>query len=234
MPTKINRTKFFDELRKKLFPTLSQKQVEGFESLLDGWEERYPDGDLRWLAYELATTQWETAHTMQPIEEYGKGKGKKYGVPDPQTGQTYYGRGYVQLTWKENYQKMMEPTKADLVNDPALALEPDIAAVILFEGMEKGSFTGKKLGDYFNASKTDWLNARKIINGNDHDDDIAALAKQYHVAVTAAAYEEEVATVAAAEMAVTTDLLEWQKMMEARIEALEEKFARTADFFAEV
>jgi len=35
---------------------------------------------------------------MQPIEEYGKGKGMKYGSPDPETGQTYYGRGFVQTT----------------------------------------------------------------------------------------------------------------------------------------
>ena len=36
--------------------------------------------DLRWLAYMLATTFHETARTMQPIEEYGKGKGKTYGI----------------------------------------------------------------------------------------------------------------------------------------------------------
>jgi hypothetical protein len=35
---------------------------------------------------------------MQPIEEYGKGRGMPYGKPDPTTGQVYYGRGFVQLT----------------------------------------------------------------------------------------------------------------------------------------
>src|SRR4051812_25042430 len=122
MPTLIDRETFFDQIRKSLFPSgLTQGQVDGFNAILSGWETRYPDGDLRWLAYELATTQWETAHTMQPIEEYGKGSGKKYGVPDPETGEVYYGRGYVQLTWRENYQKMCAPTGCDLDHEPKLA-----------------------------------------------------------------------------------------------------------------
>ncbi|TOE35570.1 hypothetical protein CGJ43_25525, partial [Vibrio parahaemolyticus] len=60
---------------------------------------------LQYLAYVLATTYHETGHTMKPIEEWGKGQGRPYGEPDPETGQTYYGRGYVQLTWLANYIK---------------------------------------------------------------------------------------------------------------------------------
>ncbi|MBE3951934.1 hypothetical protein HJ144_09510 [Vibrio parahaemolyticus] len=43
---------------------------------------------------------------MQPVEEYGKGVGHEYGIPDPITGQTYYGRGDVQVTWKYNYERL--------------------------------------------------------------------------------------------------------------------------------
>ena len=56
-----------------------------------------PDADLRWLAYILATDYHETAYTMQPIEEYGKGAGYDYGEPDPVTGEIYFGTGLVQL-----------------------------------------------------------------------------------------------------------------------------------------
>ena len=42
---------------------------------------------------------------MQPIAEYGKGKGRKYGVPGRNRGQVAYGRGYVQLTWDDNYER---------------------------------------------------------------------------------------------------------------------------------
>ncbi len=38
---------------------------------------------------------------MQPIEEYGRGKGRKYGAPAGPYGKIYFGRGYVQLTWLE-------------------------------------------------------------------------------------------------------------------------------------
>jgi putative chitinase len=38
--------------------------------------------------------------------------------------------------------------------------------------MLQGKYTGKKLGDYFNDTKTDPLNARRIINGMDKADAI--------------------------------------------------------------
>ncbi len=74
----------------------------------------------------LATAYWETAQTMEPIEEYGKGAGRPYGEPDPATEQTYYGRGYVQLTWLPNYEKAskeiydieFDAGGVDLVNNP--------------------------------------------------------------------------------------------------------------------
>jgi len=34
-------------------------------------------------------------------------------------------------------------------------------------GMSEGTFTGKKLSDYFNNEISDAYNARKIINGRD-------------------------------------------------------------------
>lgn len=162
---------------------MNQSQVDGCNAILDEWESRMPNQDIRWLAYMLATAKWETAHTMQPIEEYGKGHGHSYGVPDPQTGQTYYGRGYVQLTWKTNYQTMQDILDEPLVEHPELALDPKIAAAIMFVGMEKGSFTGVGLPKFFNATTEDWINARKIINGLDRATEIASLAKCFHAAL---------------------------------------------------
>ena len=91
----IERSVFFDLVRQDPFPgELNQGQVEGQDAILDAWESAFPDGDLRWLAYALATTYHETSATMQPIEEYGKGEGSSYGKEDPETHQTYYGRGF--------------------------------------------------------------------------------------------------------------------------------------------
>ena len=172
----IDRDKFFRHVRVRPFGgSLAQGQVDGLAAILDSWEARPEFTDRRWLAYMLATAKHETAHTMKPIEEYGHGVGRDYGRPDPQTGKAYYGRGYVQLTWKQNYAKMAALTGVDLVNHPELALEPKLAALIMFEGMKGGLFTGVGLGRYFNAMVDDPVNARRIINGTDRADEIAAI-----------------------------------------------------------
>ena len=139
---------------------------------------------VSWLAYILATTYHETAATMQPIEEYGKGAGRPYGEPDPETGQVYDGRGYVQLTWKDNYQKAQDEVvdfrtmKHDvpLVMQPDLAMTQWVAAQVAINGMAEGWFTGKKLSDYLTDTMTDYVNARRIINGTDKAQTIAAYA----------------------------------------------------------
>lgn len=177
----IDRKKFFDGVRNGPFPgKLSAKQVEGMTLVLDEWDRRKKLTDLRFLAYPLATDYHETAHTMQPIAEYGKGKGRPYGKPDPKTKKTYYGRGLVQLTWNYNYEKAGKIIGVDLLNNPDLAMQPDIAVKVMFDGMLQGWFTGKKLSDYFTATKTDWVNARRIINGTDRASLIAGYAKQFH------------------------------------------------------
>src|SRR5262249_19861483 len=102
--------------------------------------------------------------------------------------QTYYGLGYVQLTWKDNYQK--QDAKLDLGGslvakaDPAL--EPDIAILVLFEGVRDGGFTGEKLSNYFNDTLTDWANARNIVNPGDKStyQTIANYALKFCAAIT--------------------------------------------------
>lgn len=175
----INRKKFYDSIRMSLFNgRLTSGQVSGLEAKLNHWEaSKLPD--TRWLAYMLATSYHETAKTMQPVEEYGRGKGRKYGKMIKMSGaiysypqKLYYGRGDVQLTWYENYELMGKLLKLPLLEQPELALDPHISTRIMFEGMTKGmsgrgDFTGKCLENYFNAYTNDPVNARRIINGTD-------------------------------------------------------------------
>lgn len=177
----MDRAKLFAGLRSALFGgKLTQGQVDGITAILDAWQASQMT-DLRWLAYMLATAYHETARTMQPIAEYGKGKGRKYGVKGKH-GQVPYGRGYVQLTWDVNYEKADQELGLGgaLLNNFDLALDQDLAAKIMFLGMEEGWFTGKKLGDYFDGENADWLNARRIINGMDRAKDIAAYGRKFH------------------------------------------------------
>jgi hypothetical protein len=185
----INRDKFFAGVKSGPFNgPLKAAQVKGMTAILDAW-----DGsgltDIRWLAYMLATVLRECGANMLPVREgfkatdaearaFVKRQKRKYAVVVD--GQVYYGRGLVQLTWQKNYKTMGGLLGIDLVGKPDLALDPETASKIMFKGMQLGTFTGKKLGDFFTAGKTDWRNARKIINGLDHADEIAGHAKQFH------------------------------------------------------
>jgi hypothetical protein len=176
----INRKTFFDKVRLAPFPgALQPSQVSGMEAILSEWERRGLT-DLRWLAYMLATAYHETAHTMQPIAEYGRGKGRKYGIPV--NGKTYYGRGYVQLTWDYNYKKMGDLLNVDLVNNQKCA-GPEGCRRHHVRRHDPGLVHGKKLSDYFSQSSTDFINARKIINGLDRAELIAGHARQFHGAL---------------------------------------------------
>jgi len=173
----IDRTKLFAGA-KSLFGTYGQEQVDGINLIVDEFERRqWPD--KRHLAYILATVQHETASTMQPVREIGRGKNYKYGIPDAQTGRTYYGRGYVQLTWKRNYIFASAELVVDFVNNPDLVMAPEYALDILFDGMGEGWFAGAKGGTYnltwfFNDKRNDPVEARRIINGMDKAEKIAA------------------------------------------------------------
>lgn len=180
----VNREKFYDLIRHEPFPGhIVTPQVEGMEVILNA-QEYFGHIDLRWCAYEFATTYHETAATMQPIEEFGKGKNHPYG--EPVNGHAYYGRGFVQLTWDYNYKKLGEILKIDLLNHPELALDPATAASIMCIGMEEGIFTGKRLSTYFHEETSDWINARKIINRLDRANLIAGYAKEFYSALTKA------------------------------------------------
>jgi len=188
----LNRNFFFEQTKLTLFSgKFNQTQVDGLSAILDEWETNHSKKDDRWLAYMLATTHHETDRTIKGIEEYGKGKNKPYGRNIKQNGTKYfdttnlfYGRGFVQLTWYENYQKAGKKLGLDLIKKPELVLEIKNATKILFNGMMDGWFTGKKLSDYFNPAKEQWLNARKIINGKDKRELIAAYGKQYYAAIS--------------------------------------------------
>lgn len=175
----FNRDKLFEGMRHE-FGSLNQIQVDGLNYIINSTESSDLT-NITYLAYMLATIKHETANTYLPIAEYGKGKGRPYGAIDPSTGKAYYGRGYVQLTWKRNYDLFSKKLGIDLSHNPDLAMDPSTAFKIMYIGMLEGSFTGKKLSDYITAdgSRKDYKNCRKIINGLDKADLIAAYAVKF-------------------------------------------------------
>jgi predicted chitinase len=126
--------------------------------------------DRNQICYILATIQHETAATFRPIAEYG-GASRPYAP--------YYGRGYVQLTWKYNYAKYSEKLHQDFVTYPNEVMQPDVSLFVIVDGMKNGIFTGKNLNDYINKERVDFVNARRIINGIDRADLIASYAQEW-------------------------------------------------------
>jgi len=129
------------------------------------------------IAYVLATTEWETNRTFKPIREaywLSEGWRKRHLRYYP-----YYGRGFVQLTWKNNYKKYSGIIGVDMVHDPDIAMRPNVALFVLVHGFKTGTFTGRKISDYINEHKTDFVRARRCINGTDQAYTIASLAEKF-------------------------------------------------------
>ena len=113
----------FKVLRRELFPTLSQVQVDSLNYLVKRckhFELTYPEA-----AYVLATAYHETGYAetvngkrvinrdMLPIKERGSAeylRSKKY--------YPYIGYGYVQLTWEDNFRRVGKLIGVDLINHP--------------------------------------------------------------------------------------------------------------------
>lgn len=131
------------------------------------------------IAYMMATVQHECG--FSPIKER---RGKVLTVHQGRYWNTgYFGRGFVQITWKDNYQKFGNLLKVNLVSEPDLALEPRIAGQICVIGMKTGAFTGVKLADYHRLGGYDFIKARRIINRLDRADLIAGYARRYRAAL---------------------------------------------------
>lgn len=194
----MNKETFFTEIKPLFGGKLSQSQVDGINAILEA-NESYRVGNKQ-FAYILATIYHETGivrnkqliRTFQPVEEMGKGKGRKYGAKVKFSGEAYslpdkiyYGRGHTQNTWYEIYEKLTALAKKqgyewDFLNNPELLLQMQPSIWATFTAMQIGLYTGRKLSDYINTQKCDYVNARRIINGTDKAELIAGYANQFY------------------------------------------------------
>lgn len=208
---RIDPTTFFSYVRRAPFGgRLTQAQVDGLNACLTA-AASYSVSDPRWLAYILATAFHETGAAMAPVREnmvyssaarivatwpkrfvslveaqryvnqpkalankvYNGRLGNVMGTDD---GWIYRGDGLVQITGRDNYKKFGVEPGMDLAT----------SVRVLFEGMLGGMFTGKKLSDYFNATRDDPVGARAIVNGTDKASLIASYYKRFLAALTEA------------------------------------------------
>lgn len=218
----MNKGVFFNLLKVDgLFANgLTQKQVDGVNLILNEAGRRKTP--TNYLAYAFATVFRETARRMEPVLETRQpneeanpsvdqaiarlessfARGKLPWVKTPywrkdKLGRSWLGRSYVQLTHLPNYEKMSKITGIDLVANPELAMRPDVALKILFDGMMLGSFTGGKFASYIDdidesddLDRAEYRAARKIINGTESADLIAGYAILFERALRASGYDD--------------------------------------------
>lgn len=167
---KINIQVLFDQLRNSLFGgRISQVQVRSLEAILNVAAQRGVE-NIDMISYMIATA-WHESRLAPVREGFAKSdeaarrivKQRRYGKPV--NGHVYYGRGFVQLTWYENYLKW------GIADNPDKALEPAFAAKVLVDGMLDGTFnkggTGPGLAHYLDRPNPDWKNARRTVNITD-------------------------------------------------------------------
>ena len=211
---KIDAKTFFDKIKRPLFGgSFDQTAVDNINVLLTTWA-RYPKMPRDEFAYVLATVLAEVGRRMGSVRETFANtdaeairnlesawrRGDLPWVKTPYWREGWFGRGLAQITHKDNYRRLTVHLQArgynvDLVANRDLALEQKWAALILFEGMIFGLFTGRRLSHYIDPARgvRDYKGARRIINGQNRAAEIARYAMKFRDALLAAeaAYEPD-------------------------------------------
>ncbi len=191
----VDHARFFEGFAAGVGLTLTPARQASLEVLLARLAQDADFSMVEEWSYLLATIQWETARTFIPCKEVRADAGKNpklWAIQNKYWPSGYYGRGYVQITWQKNYQMAGQKlsgqtfivngtprlvTANTFVTTPDLVLDPAIAYAVIAHGMREGWFTGKKLSDYIKSGAApDYRNARRVVNGTDHAEDIAAIA----------------------------------------------------------
>lgn len=103
--------------------------------LMEVWPGRFPN---RQIAEQVA------GKGKVAIGNYVYGNRKDLGNMSPGDGYKFRGRGYIQLTGRNNYQHLKDNTGIDAVNNPDLLTTPDGAAESsLFYWTKTGNYNGK-------------------------------------------------------------------------------------------
>jgi putative chitinase len=175
-----------DQLIRMLIESVPKDRINGARQaipLLVKWMNHYKVFNPNHIGYIIGTVSYESAFLpRREIRANPVTQPTLYKLQERYWSTGYYGRGYIQITWKENYRRLGHRIGLGdkLVTNPDLALEPDIAAHIAVVGMHEGLFTGYKLRDFdLPNNEYDFVNARKIVNGLDRAELIASYGRYY-------------------------------------------------------
>jgi peptidoglycan L-alanyl-D-glutamate endopeptidase CwlK len=106
-------------------------------------------------------SRFNTSPDGHPFDLYDNRR--DLGNQGPPDGERYRGRGFIQLTGRDNYEKHGQAIGRDLVNDPGLANDPQIAAKLLASFLKNKERAIKEA-----LLENDLKQARKLVNGGSH------------------------------------------------------------------
>ena len=99
------------------FKTLQENLNYSAEGLMKTWPSRFP------------TKEIADQYARQPAKIAGKVYNGRLGNTSEEEAAKYLGRGLIQLTGKENYERCGSAIGVDLINEPTLLVEPNHAAM---------------------------------------------------------------------------------------------------------
>jgi len=99
------------------FKTLQENLNYSAEGLMKTWPSRFP------------TKEVADQYARQPAKIAGKVYNGRMGNTSEEEAAKYFGRGLIQLTGKENYERCGLAIGVDLLSDPNLLLDPRYAAL---------------------------------------------------------------------------------------------------------
>jgi putative chitinase len=142
------------------FKTLQENLNYSAEGLMKTWPSRFP------------TKEIADQYARNPAKIAGKVYNGRLGNTSEEEAAKFLGRGLIQLTGKENYERCGTSISVDLVNNPDLLLDPKYAA------LSAGWFWNRKgLNELADANDIETMTKR--INGGlkGFDDRKAKIAK---------------------------------------------------------
>jgi hypothetical protein len=162
-PLKIRKITAADQELLKKQGTIFDK-----ENVVDGAWIVEKDGD-QFVINSVGAQKWHSKGAVRgavfkgtPAAAYTAFAGDEF---------AYYGRGYVQLTWWDNYltSGINIGRGLDLLFDPELVKQPATAYQLMAHGMRTGQgFANKrKFSDYFYGNTTNYSSARRMVNAGD-------------------------------------------------------------------
>lgn len=134
----------------QIVPGAKQAAIDEAYPLIIKAMEEQGLADEQMLIYGFATINSETSG-MLPVAE-GEGHEGRYAP--------YYGRGYIQLTWDYNYEAAGKDLGLDLLGNPDLAMQPDIAARIYAWFLKRNE---SHIREHLNNGQL--ADARAVVNG---------------------------------------------------------------------